>query len=132
MTFLVVAGILTWKCINHLYILGVYTLNPAEKPFCLYEEKTYDLTFMLSFGLQNIKPAFLLTSKHVNGLGRTLLLVCLLGSSLFLIFFAVYFVIASAALIFLHFNLQKIIRTMPLGFSLLFIFFATYFEVFKR
>ena len=72
---------------------------------------------MLSFSLQNLNLTFYLTSKVLNLYGGTLLLFCLLSNTLFLLFFAVQFLIGSARLIFLHFNLQK--HHLYLAFSFL-------------
>ena len=71
---------------------------------------------MLSFGVENIKPTFSLTSKSLNILRGTFLVVCLLLNTLFLLFFAVYLVISSTALIFLHFKVQKYHSYFPFGF----------------
>ena len=62
---------------------------------------------MLSFGLQNIKPTLFLFPKHLNMLVDTLFFVCLLLNTLFLLFFVVSLIIASAASILLHFNLEN-------------------------
>ena len=62
---------------------------------------------MLCFGIQNINRAFFLISKPLNMLDGILFVFCLLLNMLFLLFLAVLLLIASAAPILLHFNLEK-------------------------
>ena len=61
---------------------------------------------MLSFGVEKINRTFFLSSKPLNVLGGTFFVVCSLVNTLFLLFFAVYFVIESPAATLLHFNLE--------------------------
>ena len=74
---------------------------------------------------------FFFTWKPVNMLGGTLLAVCLLLNTLFLLFFAVKPETASAAATLLHFNLEIMIRALLLVFWPLLTYFTAYYEVFK-
>ena len=62
---------------------------------------------MLSFDLQNFNHTFPLTLKRLNILNSTFLVVCLLLNTLFLLFFEVQLLIASAEPILLHFKVEK-------------------------
>ena len=93
------SDILTLKCINHTYLAEDYSLNTPST--------TYLLVFHFSFALQNINRTFFLTLKPLIILSSTLFLVCVLPYTLFLLFFAVKLVIASAKSILFHFNLEK-------------------------
>ena len=62
---------------------------------------------MISFVLQNINPVFFLSSKPLNMLSSTFLVVCLFLNTLVLLFFAVKFITELATPISLHFNLKK-------------------------
>ena len=87
------------KCINHIYLVDIYTPNTRSTPyFFLCNRQT--LNFYLpysSFSLQYITRIFLLSSKLLNMLGGSLLFVCLLLNTLFLLFFLLSAVIGSAA-----------------------------------
>ena len=80
------SDILTWKCINHTYLVEDYSLNTSRKP--------YFLVFYSCFGLQNINRTFFHTLKLLNMLRSTL-------------FFAVKLVIRSVEPVLLHSNLKK-------------------------
>ena len=71
---------------------------------------------MHSFGLQNLNRTFLLTSKPLNMWGSTLFIVCVVLNTLFLLFYAFQFVIASVALMLCHFNLEKHHSYLALSF----------------
>ena len=61
----------------------------------------------MSFGIQNINDTLFITSKHLIMLGCILFVVCLLGNTLFPLFFAFKILIPSVERFLLHFNLQK-------------------------
>ena len=108
MFFLPFSGTLTWTYINHTYLLVVYTLNTTSTPyFFVYNRWKRKIPFMRFFGLQYVNSIFFLTLKLRNMLGGTLFVVFQLVNTLFLLFFAISFVIALVAPILLHFNLKK-------------------------
>ena len=102
MFFLPFFGILTWKSINI-----TRWIHQAQLITLFITLKTQHLPYMPSFGVQNLNRTFFLTSKPLTMLGCPLFVVCLLLNTLFLLFFAVYLVTASAARIILHINLEK-------------------------
>ena len=69
------------------------------------------------FGLKNINRTFFLTLKPLNLLDSTLFVVCFFLNALFLQFLAVSLVVASAAPILLHFNVQKHHSYFPFSFA---------------
>ena len=87
--FLLFSGALSWKCVNHTFSVAVSTVDTTEHTLflCLYPLKSQHLLFMLSFGLQNINRTVLLSSKPLNKLDGTFVVVCLLLNTLFVHFF---------------------------------------------
>ena len=109
MIFLFFSSIFSLKCINTTYIFPVYTLKYTKGTsfLSLSPLKPSHIPFMLAFGIQNINQSFFLTSKPLDILLGTLFVVCLPLNTLFLLFFSVQVVIASAAQILLHFHRKK-------------------------
>ena len=75
------------------------------------------------FGGQNINRTFCFSSKRLNMLGGTLFVVCFLLNTLFLLFFAVELIIASALVICWRLTRKNIFRTLLLSFWPLLTFF---------
>ena len=125
----VLPAILTWKCINHTYLLALYTLStPSTRYFFVYgrwKSNIYLSWCPLAFETPAV-PFFLL---------RNLWIICC--------FFASKYTIC---VVFLRFNLKlhqrhlscciltsrNIICNFFLAFWPLFIFFIAYFDVCKR
>ena len=83
MFFLPFPCILTQKCINHTYLVAIYTLNTTSTtstPYFLFIiAKNLTFSFlMLFFGLQYINRTFFIISKLLNKLRGTLFIVGLL------------------------------------------------------
>ena len=72
---------------------------------------------MVSCGLQNLNGTFCGTSKPLNMIESRFLMIFLVLNTLFLLFFAVWLLIASVANILSHFNLDK--HHLHFGFSCL-------------
>ena len=91
MFFLPFRCILSQKCINHTYLVAIYTLNTTSTPYFLFIiAKNLTFSFlMLFFGLQYINRTFFIISKLLNKLRGTLFIVGLLLNTLFLQCFAV-------------------------------------------
>ena len=95
----------------HLWYLPFYSFHSKYTNHTLFLRLlplgTSDLTLSVPFGLQNITNTFLLTLKRVNMLRGTFFVIFFLLHTLLLLCFAVELVVASAAPVLLHFNLQK-------------------------
>ena len=103
-------SILSWKYIHHVYFLVFYALNTPRKPYFFYynREKRNIYFSCRPLAFETSFPLFFFTSKPVNMLRSTLFLVCFFVNTLFIFFFfAAKLVIASAASVLLHFNLEK-------------------------
>ena len=95
-----------------LLVFAVYLGITSAAPIVLhFNLEKQHLPFTMSFGLRNTNRTFVLLLKSLKVLGGTLFVVCLPLNTLFLLFFAVQLLIASAVSILLHLTSKNIIRT---------------------
>ena len=109
MFFLPPSDIFTWKSINHGYLLAVYTPNTQNAPdFFVYncQKRNISLSWWPVVYKLSILP-FFRTSELVNRLETKFRFIWLLLNTSFLLFFPVWLVIALAAPILLHFQVEK-------------------------
>ena len=91
---------------HHSYLPCFKLLSKYNKQTLLhflYPPTMWDLSFLVFFGFQNINRRLILNSKPMNMLSGTFFVVCLLLTTLVMLFLLV----PSATLILLQFNLEK-------------------------